>query len=74
MFNASVKVKAINAANAIKDLKEALLKSGGALPPPIREQPATADAPPKLLASPFELFESPGATGKNAPESQRPRP
>lgn len=61
LLNASVKVKGTYAANAIKELKEALLASGGDLPPPLQEQPATATAPPKLLPNPFGLFEDPGA-------------
>lgn len=61
VLNDSVKVKATYAANAIRDVKAALLKSGGQLPPPIRERPATREAPPQLLPSPFELFEDPEA-------------
>jgi hypothetical protein len=57
----SVQVKAVYAANALTDVKEALLKSGGALPPPIAERPTTLDAAPPLLPSPFELFEAPPA-------------
>lgn len=56
VLNESVKVKATYAANAIKDLKAAMLASGGQLPPPIRERPVTVGSLPQLLPSPFELF------------------
>jgi hypothetical protein len=62
MINASVKAKATFASNAVKDLKEALLASGGEMPPPIQERPGTLASPPQLLASPFELF-APKAEG-----------
>ena len=48
-------------------IKLALLGSGGTLPPRITERPATLDAPPPLLPSPFELFESPGADPQSSP-------
>jgi hypothetical protein len=60
LLRASVKAKATYAANALADVKDALLRSGGTLPPAIQEEPATLDAPPPLLPSPFELFEAPG--------------
>jgi hypothetical protein len=58
---ASVRVKAVYAANALTEVREALLRSGGTLPPPIAERPATLDAPPPLLPTPFELFDAPRA-------------
>ncbi len=59
VLNASVKAKATFAANAIKDLKETLLASGGEMPPPIRERPGTLESLPQLLPSAFQLFDAP---------------
>ena len=64
---ASVKVKATYAANAITEVKTALLTSGGTLPPPIQERPATLEARPQLLPSPFELFETPASDSSSPP-------
>jgi len=56
LLRASVRGKATYAANALADVKEALLRNGGTMPPPIRERPSTLDVPPTLHPSPFEVF------------------